>query len=91
MGRRGTFCCPICSPPRQFANEKHAFIHLPSYPVARLVNVCVHAHSAHPKIEYMVAAFDDQEKNVKLSLRQTEILAKLQSIVSDIASDRGET
>ena len=37
----------------------------------------------------MVAAFDDQEKNVKLSLRQTEILAKLQSIVSDIASDRG--
>ena len=39
----------------------------------------------------MVAAFDDQEKNVKLSLRQTEILAKLQSIVSDIASDRGET
>ncbi|KAM5540208.1 hypothetical protein V8D89_006027 [Ganoderma adspersum] len=43
------------------------------------------------EIEYMVAAFDDQEKNVKLSLRQTEILAKLQSIVSDIASDRGET
>ncbi len=39
----------------------------------------------------MVAAFDDQDKNVKLSLRQTEILAKLQSIVSDIASDRGET
>ena len=38
----------------------------------------------------MVAAFDDQEKNVKLSLRQTEILAKLQSIVNDIASDRGE-
>ncbi|KAI0744210.1 glutamate-cysteine ligase catalytic subunit [Daedaleopsis nitida] len=43
------------------------------------------------EIEYMVAAFDDQDKNVKLSLRQTEILAKLQSIVSDIASDRGET
>ena len=39
----------------------------------------------------MVAAFDDQEKNVKLSLRQTEILAKLQSIVNDIASDRGES
>ncbi|TBU33641.1 glutamate-cysteine ligase catalytic subunit [Dichomitus squalens] len=43
------------------------------------------------EIEYMVAAFDDQEKNVKLSLRQTEILAKLQSIVNDIASDRSET
>lgn len=43
------------------------------------------------KIEYMVVAFDDQEKNAKLSLRQTEILAKLQSIVNDIATDRGET
>lgn len=43
------------------------------------------------KIEYMVVAFDDHEKNAKLSLRQTEILAKLQSIVSDIATDRGET
>ena len=35
----------------------------------------------------MVAAFDDHDKNAKLSLRQTEILAKLQSIVSHIASD----
>lgn len=42
------------------------------------------------KIEYMVVSFDDQDKNAKLSLRQTEILAKLQSIVSDIVSDRGE-
>ena len=38
----------------------------------------------------MVAAFDDQEKNAKLSLRQTEILAKLQSIVNNIASDSAE-
>ncbi|KAI0633570.1 glutamate-cysteine ligase catalytic subunit [Trametes polyzona] len=43
------------------------------------------------EIEYMVASFDDQEKNAKLSLRQTEILAKLQAIVDDIASDRGES
>ena len=39
----------------------------------------------------MVATFDNEDKNVQLSLRQTEILAKLQSIVSDIASDRGES
>ncbi|GBE81136.1 Glutamate--cysteine ligase [Sparassis crispa] len=39
------------------------------------------------EIEYMVVQFDDQEKNAKLSLRQTEILAKLQAIVSDIATD----
>lgn len=45
----------------------------------------------HDKVEYMVAIFDNEEKDVRLSLRQTEILAKLQSIVSDIASDRGET
>lgn len=38
----------------------------------------------------MVVSFDNEEKNAKLSLRQTEILAKLQSIVNDIASDRGE-
>ncbi|TCD70319.1 hypothetical protein EIP91_003948 [Steccherinum ochraceum] len=42
------------------------------------------------EVEYMVVAFDNEEKNAKLSLRQTEILAKLQSIVNDIASDRGE-
>ncbi|KAI9067392.1 glutamate-cysteine ligase catalytic subunit [Trametes sanguinea] len=43
------------------------------------------------EIEYMVAIFDDKEKSAKLSLRQTEILAKLQKIVDDIASDRGES
>ncbi|KAH9892776.1 glutamate-cysteine ligase catalytic subunit [Cubamyces lactineus] len=43
------------------------------------------------EIEYMVAVFDDHEKNAKLSLRQTEILAKLQAIVNDIVSDRGES
>ncbi|KAH8107999.1 glutamate-cysteine ligase catalytic subunit [Cristinia sonorae] len=42
------------------------------------------------KVEYMVVAFDNVEKNAKLSLRQTEILAKLQSIVNDIASDKGD-
>lgn len=43
------------------------------------------------KIEYMVIKFDNEERNAKLSLRQTEILDKLKAITSDIASDRGET
>ena len=33
----------------------------------------------------MVAYFNDQERTVRLSLRQTEILAKLQSVVHDIS------
>lgn len=39
------------------------------------------------QIEYMVVSFDDVEKNAKLSLRQTEILAKLNAIVDDISAD----
>ncbi|KAF8904414.1 glutamate-cysteine ligase catalytic subunit [Gymnopilus junonius] len=39
------------------------------------------------EIEYMVVSFDDKEKNAKLSLRQTEILAKLSAIVEDISAD----
>lgn len=39
----------------------------------------------------MVLTFDDEEKNAKLSLRQSEILAKLQTIVDDIATDRGDS
>ncbi|THV05006.1 glutamate-cysteine ligase catalytic subunit [Dendrothele bispora CBS 962.96] len=39
------------------------------------------------EIEYMVVSFDNEEKNAKLSLRQTEILAKLSAIVNDISSD----
>lgn len=35
----------------------------------------------------MVVSFDDNEKNAKLSLRQTEILAKLNDIVNDISAD----
>ena len=35
----------------------------------------------------MVASFDDQAKSAKLSLRQSEILAKLQAVVSDISSN----
>lgn len=42
------------------------------------------------EIEYMVVSFDDTEKNAKLSLRQTEILQKLSSIVSDISSGLGD-
>ena len=37
----------------------------------------------------MVVSFDDNEKNAKLSLRQTEILAKLNDI-NDISTDRPE-
>jgi len=35
----------------------------------------------------MVVSFDDEQKNAKLSLRQTEILAKLNAIVDDIGAD----
>jgi len=39
----------------------------------------------------MVVSFDNEEKNAKLSLRQTEILAKLSAIVNDISSDNDNT
>lgn len=39
------------------------------------------------EVEYMVVSFDDKEKNAKLSLRQTEILAKLNAIVDNIGAD----
>jgi glutamate--cysteine ligase catalytic subunit len=39
------------------------------------------------KVEYIVVVFDSKTKNTKISLRQTEILQKLQSIVDDIRSD----
>ena len=45
------------------------------------------AYAALMKLEYMVAVFDDEEKIAKLSLRQTEILAKLNSVVDNISSD----
>ena len=35
----------------------------------------------------MVVSFDDNKKNAKLSLRQTEILAKLNDIVNEISAD----
>lgn len=35
----------------------------------------------------MVVAFDNEEKNAKLSLRQTEILQKLSTIVDSICAD----
>jgi glutamate--cysteine ligase catalytic subunit len=35
----------------------------------------------------MVVTFDDKEKNAKLSLRQTEILAKLGQVVGDLTDD----
>jgi len=35
----------------------------------------------------MVVTFDDDEKNAKLSLRQTEILEKLSKVVGDLTDD----
>jgi len=35
----------------------------------------------------MVVTFDDEERNAKLSLRQTEILAKLAKVVNDLSDD----
>ncbi|KAF8894101.1 glutamate-cysteine ligase catalytic subunit [Infundibulicybe gibba] len=42
------------------------------------------------EIEYMVISLDHEKKNAKLSLRQTEILAKLSSIVGDISAGSPE-
>jgi len=39
------------------------------------------------KLEYMVISLDSENKNAKLSLRQTEILAKLSAIVDDINNE----
>jgi len=39
----------------------------------------------------MVISFDDENKNAKLSLRQTEILKKLSAIVDDICADCPES
>lgn len=39
----------------------------------------------------MVVAFDDATKNAKLSLRQTEILAKLSKIVTDLEDDNPDS
>ncbi|KAJ7680279.1 glutamate-cysteine ligase catalytic subunit [Mycena polygramma] len=39
------------------------------------------------EVEYLVVALDDEEKDARLSLRQTEILEKLSSIVGSISSD----
>ncbi|KAG1731469.1 glutamate-cysteine ligase-domain-containing protein [Suillus paluster] len=39
------------------------------------------------EVEYMVVTFDDEEKNAKLSLRQTEILTKLSKVVGDLTDD----
>lgn len=51
-----------------------------------ILSACMARH----KIEYMVISFDKEEKNAKLSLRQTEILAKLSSIVHDISAGCGQ-
>ncbi|KAJ7132792.1 glutamate-cysteine ligase catalytic subunit [Mycena crocata] len=39
------------------------------------------------EVEYMVVALDDEKKDARLSLRQTEILQKLNSIVGSLSSD----
>ncbi|KAJ7703240.1 glutamate-cysteine ligase catalytic subunit [Mycena rosella] len=39
------------------------------------------------EVEYMVVAMDNEKKDARLSLRQTEILEKLSSIVDNINSD----
>ncbi|KAF8556400.1 GCS-domain-containing protein [Imleria badia] len=39
------------------------------------------------EIEYMVVAFDDETRNAKLSLCQTEILAKLSKSITDLEDD----
>ncbi|KAJ6499344.1 glutamate-cysteine ligase catalytic subunit [Mycena sanguinolenta] len=43
------------------------------------------------EVEYLVVALDDEKKDAKLSLRQTEILEKLSAISSVISSDCPES
>lgn len=38
----------------------------------------------------MVVTFDNVDKNAKLSLRQSEILAELSSICNDLSDEAGE-
>ncbi|QRV94293.1 glutamate-cysteine ligase catalytic subunit [Ceratobasidium sp. AG-Ba] len=38
------------------------------------------------EIEYMVVSYDDENKNARLSLRQSEILAELQNVVLDLCN-----
>lgn len=38
------------------------------------------------EIEYMVVSYDDENKNARLSLRQSEILAQLQTVVLDLCN-----
>ncbi|KAG9077658.1 hypothetical protein FRC06_008784, partial [Ceratobasidium sp. 370] len=38
------------------------------------------------EIEYMVVSYDDENKNARLSLRQSEILAQLQEVVFDLCN-----
>ena len=38
----------------------------------------------------MVVSFDAEERNAKLSLRQSEILEKLGSICNDLSDEAGE-
>jgi len=37
-----------------------------------------------PQIEYMVVAFDDKEKNAKISLCQEQVLATLEKVVTEL-------
>ena len=51
---------------------------------------CISHNSYSMKVEYLVVAFDKDQKNAKLSLRQSEILAKLGSICNDLSDEAGE-
>lgn len=49
------------------------------------------SHAAPRKVEYMVILFDHEQKNAKLSLRQTEFLAKLDEVVRTLSDGASET
>lgn len=55
--------------------------------ISRLDGVSPVTHDAR-QIEYMVVAFNDDERTAVLSLRQTEILAKLTTAVSNICTEK---
>jgi glutamate--cysteine ligase catalytic subunit len=61
-------------------------------PYLVLENDCAYDNGTKTQIEYMVVLFDDVEKNAKLSLRQTEILAELKKVEAQLTlkTDEGD-
>ncbi|KAF8650391.1 hypothetical protein AX16_005199 [Volvariella volvacea WC 439] len=83
--------------PLSWEDAKKYADHVRYHGIAQFINTWNRLKDRHgdellwgDEIEYMVVSFDDEEKNAKLSLRQTEILAKLNAIVDNISAECSE-